>query len=119
MSPLEQKLRQLADAVAMRGPQVGAGKRIRQETKPLMNGLETDFLKYLESAYAGFRIVPQGMRVKIASGAWFKVDFFIPAKLAAFVIGMPFRHVMNCLPELKIFRPKPKTSRYQIPKTHL
>ena len=81
--------RQLADALAARTTQVLAGKRLRQDAKPLMNGLETDFLSYLESAYAGFRIVPQGMRVKIATGAWFKVDFFIPAKLAAYEVKGP------------------------------
>lgn len=54
-----------------------------------MNKLEGDFLSYLQSVYTDQRIVPQGMRVKIATGAWFKVDFFIPAKLVAYEVKGP------------------------------
>lgn len=85
--------RQLADSatVAAGGKaHVVAGKRIRQESTPLMNGLETRFLnQYLQPRHPESRIVPQGMRVKLANGAWFKVDFFIPEIQWAYEVKGP------------------------------
>ena len=54
-------------------------KRIRQSNAPVMNKLEARFAMHLMARNPGVRIVPQGMRVQIANGAWFKVDFYIPA----------------------------------------
>jgi hypothetical protein len=68
---------------------VASGKRIRQSAAPVMNKLESQWLMQLERMYQGCRIVPQGMRVKIATGAWYKVDFFIPARMVAFEVKGP------------------------------
>jgi len=57
-------------------------KRIRQDQKPLMNKLESDWLNHLRTILpAGTLIHSQSWRVKIANGAWFKVDH------CAFVAG--------------------------------
>ena len=48
--------------------------RIRQDAKPLLNKLETDALAWLKSRYPCATFHAQAWRVKIANGAWFKVD---------------------------------------------
>ena len=89
MTALEQKLRhkfpnapesffrrQLADALAMRAPQVGAGTRLRQDPKPLLNCLETEWWEMLKGQHPNYpRPRPQAKRYKIGNGAWFKPDF--------------------------------------------
>lgn len=50
-------------------------KRIRQDSKPLLNKLETEWLAMLGFMYPGIKIHAQSWRVKLANGAWFKVDF--------------------------------------------
>ena len=63
-------------------------RRIRQSTAPVMNKLESRFAMHLNALNPGVRIVAQGMRVQIANGAWFKVDFYMPAlKIAHEVKG--------------------------------
>lgn len=48
--------------------------RVRQETKPRLNKLESDWLAVLRVTYPGVTIHSQSWRVEIASGAWYKVD---------------------------------------------
>jgi hypothetical protein len=52
-------------------------KRIRQSSKPLMNGLETQFFSYLQNRYPDSIIQPQATRQKLANGSWYKVDFIV------------------------------------------
>ena len=66
--------RQLADAIAMRAPQVVAGKRIRQDDKPLMNKLEGQWFEILSAQFPNKSIRPQAKRYKLANGAWYKPD---------------------------------------------
>lgn len=55
-------------------PEIRQGKRIRQDSKPLMNKLETEFFLRLECQY-GDKIRPQARRYKLGNGIWFKPDF--------------------------------------------
>lgn len=50
-------------------------KRIRQETKPLLNKLETDWGELLKRDPAITHLRPQSLRLKIANGAWYKPDW--------------------------------------------
>jgi hypothetical protein len=54
-------------------------KRIRQSPKPLLNKLESEWLTQLKHVpihgCSGVSIHAQAWRVKLANGAWFKVDF--------------------------------------------
>lgn len=52
-------------------------KRIRQNPKPLMNGLETDFFNHLKASYPQAEIHAQAIRTKLANGAWYKSDFMV------------------------------------------
>lgn len=54
-------------------------KRIRQSDKPKLNVLETEFEKKLKADYEGFTILAQAIRLELATGLWYKPDFFIPA----------------------------------------
>jgi hypothetical protein len=48
--------------------------RIQQNTKPLLNGLETKALAWLQATYPSATFHKQAWRVKLANGAWYKVD---------------------------------------------
>ncbi len=51
-------------------------KRLRQDSRPLMNGLETAFAAHLRGLLAPeVRVVPQGKRYRLANGQWYKPDF--------------------------------------------
>lgn len=51
-------------------------KRIRQDTKPLMNKLEQE---YYDDYFAGAaEVCVQSVRFKLANGLWYKPDFFSP-----------------------------------------
>jgi len=50
-------------------------KRIRQDEKPLLNKLESQWLHILKIKYPDVEIRAQSWRVRIANGSWFKVDF--------------------------------------------
>jgi hypothetical protein len=63
-----------APAVCL-GDRASVKKRIRQSTKPLLNKLETEWLARLTSMFPSLNIHKQSWRVKLANGAWFKVDF--------------------------------------------
>ncbi len=87
MTPYEQKLRrkfpnapesffrrQLAAAPAARPPQVIIGKRIRQETKPLMNRLEQEWFDRISGTARFEHVRAQSKRFKLGNGIWFKPD---------------------------------------------
>jgi hypothetical protein len=59
-----------------KGPHVEkAKKRIRQDSKPLLNKLETEWFEVLKVRLPNYRVIPQGVRLKLANGAWYKPDF--------------------------------------------
>lgn len=54
---------------------VTTGKRLRQDTKPLMNKLEQSFFNYLKAELCNEPTLrAQAKRYKIANGAWYKPD---------------------------------------------
>jgi len=57
-------------------PPIKTPQRLRQDKKPVLNGLETAFYEHLKRTLPpGTLIHCQAWRVQIARGAWFKVDF--------------------------------------------
>jgi hypothetical protein len=50
-------------------------KRIRQSSKPLLNGLETECLAFLRSIPNVGIIHPQAKRYRLGNGIWYKPDF--------------------------------------------
>ena len=51
-------------------------KRIRQDSKPLMNQLEQEYYdQYLSKDYG---VCIQSVRFRLANGLWYKTDFFCP-----------------------------------------
>jgi hypothetical protein len=56
-------------------PVEGKARRLRQDSKPLMNALETRLLAFLEGNHAGATIRPQAKRYRLANGLWYKPDF--------------------------------------------
>jgi hypothetical protein len=54
-----------------------ATKRIRQDTKPLLNKLETQWLEEMKHRWPEAKIYPQSVRFKLANGVWYKPDFFM------------------------------------------
>ena len=50
------------------------GIRIRQDAKPLMNGLETEWFNHLKSWGTVENLSGQALRFKLANGAWYKID---------------------------------------------
>lgn len=51
----------------------GSPKRIRQDHKPLLNKLESEFKDYLSPL--GIPVIAQSLRFKLANGLWYKPDF--------------------------------------------
>jgi hypothetical protein len=51
------------------------GKRIRQESKPLMNKLELEAWEVL-SEMRNNSFIPQAIRFRLGNGIWYKPDFF-------------------------------------------
>lgn len=49
-------------------------KRIRQDSKPLMNKLESEYFNTLILSGKYWGLKPQAMRFKLANGAWYKTD---------------------------------------------
>lgn len=61
------------------GPKKQA-KRLRQDTKPLMNKLETRFYEeMLLDRFGKDDVKIQAIRLELALSIWYKPDFFIPA----------------------------------------
>lgn len=51
-------------------------RRIRQDSKPLMNKLEADFKSHYEKM-TGYELTPQALRFRLGNGIWYKPDFVI------------------------------------------
>ena len=68
------------------------GVRIRQDSKPLMNKLETQWFNQLGSLASTRNLRAQAIRVKLANGLWFKVDITceIDGKMTCFEVKGPF-----------------------------
>jgi len=68
-------------------------KRIRQDTKPLMNKLEAEWLNFGLSAPRdeAWFVMSQAMRFKLANGLWYKPDFVVrkPATISAYEVKGP------------------------------
>lgn len=64
------------DAVALKADTTNAapGIRIRQDSKPLMNGLEQEWFNRLKANGAVRNLSAQAMRFKLANGAWYQPD---------------------------------------------
>ena len=70
------------------GAEIGAGegvsnerparpsRRLRQDTKPLLNKLEMQFKVHYERL-TGHTLIPQAIRFKLANGLWYKPDFIL------------------------------------------
>lgn len=54
-------------------------RRMRQSAIKL-NALETDYQDVLHMKYGKDDVVAQSIRVRLASGAWFKCDFFVKSE---------------------------------------
>lgn len=71
-------------------------KRIRQDTKPLMNKLETEYFRYLDDLYdtKPGNIKVQALRFKLGNGIWYKPDFvvFYEDAVIAYEVKGPFAH---------------------------
>jgi hypothetical protein len=52
-------------------------KRIRQDSKPLMNKLEQEYYDIV-LACSTSPVAIQSIRFKLANGVWYKPDFFVP-----------------------------------------
>lgn len=55
-------------------PVAKSAKRIRQDTKPLMNKLEQEWFNHLAADSKITMLRPQALRFKLANGAWYKPD---------------------------------------------
>jgi hypothetical protein len=72
-----------------------AKKRIRQDSKPLMNRLETEYWRILCEKYGDPFVKPQALRFKLANGLWYKPDFsviqpWVAAKVICYEVKGPF-----------------------------
>lgn len=70
-------------------------KRIRQDTKPLLNKTEARALEYLKKRHPSLHIHCQAIRFKLANGLWYKPDFIafteqvIPPWIIAYEVKGP------------------------------
>lgn len=55
-------------------------RRIRQDTKPLLNKLETEWLCELERRHGPGEVKSQARKYKLGNGCWYCPDFFVNAK---------------------------------------
>lgn len=59
-------------------PPPAAGRRMRQDSRPLLNKLETEFEEVLRSWLGeGVAFYPQSLRFKLGNGIWYKPDFVV------------------------------------------
>lgn len=58
-------------------PPVVAGKRIRQDPKPIMNKLETDWFKMLCLQFPEKAITIQALKFRLGNGIFYKPDFVV------------------------------------------
>jgi hypothetical protein len=92
-SPPSRALRGAAEAVASETGQnesktaTGHAKRIRQNTKPLMNKLETEYFEHLQVCRSEYTILHiQAVTFKLANGVRYTPDFFIVNPPMAFEV---------------------------------
>ena len=67
----------LSEAIRRGNKDPKHAKRIRQQSKPLMNNLETEFWCILCNRYGDPFVKPQAVRLKLGNGIWYKPDFFV------------------------------------------
>lgn len=81
-----------AAALKLRTANAAPGKRIRQDSKPLMNKLEREWFDQLGGMASTINLRAQAIRVKLANGLWFKVDItcLIDGKMTCFEVKGPF-----------------------------
>lgn len=72
-SRLANKVRQLCAPPPLLNA-VKPAKRVRQDTKPLMNKLEQRWFNHLKNNPDVIELRAQSLRFKIANGAWYKPD---------------------------------------------
>lgn len=65
-------------AAAKLEEKIKSAKRLRQNSKPILNVLETAFHAKLAEEFSGMKIYAQAVRLELARGIWYKPDFFIP-----------------------------------------
>ena len=68
----------LEEATELEAGTNGVKPRMRQSKKPLMNKLELAYSDQLRVLFPGKLAIPQGIRLKLANGDWYKPDFFLP-----------------------------------------
>ena len=51
-------------------------KRLRQDTKPLLNQLESEYKNFL-CTQSGIRFEAQAIRFRLGNGIWYKPDFIV------------------------------------------
>ncbi len=71
-------------------------KRIRQDRKPLLNKLETEWFNKLQECYPSTMIWKQALRWKLGNGIWYKPDFVLfagwtqkPSELTCYEVKGP------------------------------
>lgn len=65
----------LVEVFRVDGGATQSGKRLRQDTKPLMNKLEQEYFNVLTRTHPGNKTIrAQAKRYKLANGAWYKPD---------------------------------------------
>lgn len=50
-------------------------KRFRQDSKPLLNGLEQEWFNYFQRISPDIKLRPQAKRYRLGNGKWYKPDF--------------------------------------------
>jgi len=66
--------------------------RVRQDHRPLLNCLESEFLELLKREYT--IVIPQSLRFKLGNGVWYKPDFiawpaWVNSQMKAFEVKGP------------------------------
>ena len=76
LARLEKFSKPTPGAVALKPHTTNAapGVRIRQDSKPLLNKLETEWFNILQCTGSVISLKAQAMRFKLANGAWYKPD---------------------------------------------
>lgn len=60
------------------------GKRIRQDTKPLMNKLEQEYYDRYLFGRLEVSVSIQSIRFKLANGVWYKPDFYTDGNMVSY-----------------------------------
>lgn len=68
-----------AEAMTITPAVTKPSRRIRQDSKPLTNKLESEFKAYYEKQ-TGCTLTPQALRFRLGNGIWYKPDFVLMVK---------------------------------------